>query len=149
MTPIRTLKVGGVEKTVVQWAIDSNLSVKCIDYRIKAKWPEEEIVGLKAHERKIGHITRVRPTNELTEFEPVKILRKEVVYLEIDNEATGDACKQIRLKAGKALWEVANEIKVSEGHLSNLERGKSSWSSVILKRWNEAAAKWVLTENAE
>lgn len=144
MIPQRTLTVGNETRTVVEWARLNNLSMKCIDYRIKAKWPPEEIVGLRPHDRKIGHIKRAKPVNQLTEFSPVPMVRREVIMTEVDHVAIGEQVKSCRLTAGKPLWHVANELKISEGYLSTLERGKARWNSSLLSRFNKLAATWVL-----
>lgn len=52
--------------------------------------------------------------------------------------AQGNAMRQIRLKAGVAVREMARRLDVSAPYVSDLELGRRGWNSGLIERYKAA-----------
>jgi transcriptional regulator with XRE-family HTH domain len=65
-------------------------------------------------------------------------LPKRVVSMEeIDHKVAGELIRKARLQRGLSLRSLAETMKISAPHLSDLERGNPTWT---VKRFNQVLA---------
>jgi DNA-binding XRE family transcriptional regulator len=54
----------------------------------------------------------------------------------IDHAATGQLARQVRIKAGLSLRDMARLLDLSAPYVSDLERGRRNWNEHLIQCWN-------------
>lgn len=66
----------------------------------------------------------------------VVVFTKEITF--IDDKRTGQLARLHRKSMSKSLKKLAEDMGISFGHLSKLERGVRGWSLELIAKFNKA-----------
>jgi DNA-binding XRE family transcriptional regulator len=147
-----SLRVGDREFLIGNWCKITGIPLNTLYGRVKAGWTPEEVIGEK--ERPRSNLVPRREfgppkarENNLTEHVEIRVVKKVITKEVVDNEAIGQAAREIRIKAGLSLDQASDRLGISLGSLHKLEKGTSNWTAKKIENFNQVSKGWVNNDN--
>ena len=152
MAEMMTATVDGLTLSFSNWAERTGIDADLMRWRKRNGWTDRQIVGVDPRppqQPNAGSMRRgpMHRLNVLFQFTPLELITRTVV--QIDDRATGQECKRIRMAAGKSAEAAGREFGCSGDTIYKIESGGVAFTQVLLDRFNQIAAGWVVTTSTE